>query len=79
MAVYEKKSRFTCGVSQCRDGRQQHGTIRSVHERELTSRYGCAQLRVQFANHGEESTSVEQPGLWITFRPRPRHRKVWPR
>ena len=79
MAVYEKKSGFTCGVSQGRNGRQQHGTIRSVHERELTSRNGCAQLCVQFANHGEESASVEQPGLWITIRPRPRHRKVWPR
>ena len=78
VTVDEEKSRFTYRVSQCRNGRQQNGTIRSVHERELTSGYGCAQLCVQLANHREESTSVEQPRFGITFRARPWHRKVWP-
>ena len=76
MAVDEEKSRFTDGISQCRNGSQQNGTIRSVHERELTSGYGCAQLGVQLPNHRDESTSVEQARLWISFRARPWHRKV---
>ena len=78
VTVDEEKSRFTYRIPQCRNCRQQNGTIRSVHERELTSGYGCAQLCVQLPNHREERTSVEQPRFWITFRARPRHRKVWP-
>ena len=37
VTVDEEKSRFTDRVPQCRNGRQQNGTIRAVHERELIS------------------------------------------
>ena len=79
VTVDEEKSRFTDRVLQCRNGRQQNGTVRAVHDRELISGYGCAQRCVQLPNHREERPSVEQPRFRITFRARLWHRKVWPR
>ena len=37
MTVDEEQSRFTQRVPHRRNGRQQHGTVRAVYERKLTS------------------------------------------